>query len=492
MYKALTLNIEKNDPFKFYFGLIACFIVTIGIFLSFIHLGDLKTDGSIFAAVALKDLNGGTLYINAWENKPPAIFYLIEVFLLIVPNTVYAVFYLTLSSFLLTSFCLYIIILNNLKSYSASILFTILAIFFTIYGNNIGDGLCTEIYGTLCILISIVLLLLYQNTNRNVYLIASSMILGLSFWFKEPFVFVCFVLLVINLQSLQSRKLKLYYALSIIIPSFIIIVLLYSQNSLFGYIESIKYNISYLNLEEAISLKVKINDLYKNLIYPILTATLFFSYLAYKTLINNKTSKEALFQLLFFLSTCIIFGLSPHNFGHYYYPTFTLIFIVFSKIYSLYFQAYNIKLKWPLILICIYTFYRIDETQKPNWTFEIRPLVNDKFVTYLKKQKGKTLFVDYVVKGDYYLKSGLTYPSFLPVALPIHFGENPSGLKNRERIWKELSSNPPDFLITTYTNSYFSWYLPDSKFYENNYYKIDSILPADDNILYLWKHKTNK
>lgn len=70
MYKALTLNIEKNDPFKFYFGLIACFIVTIGIFLSFIHLGDLKTDGSIFAAVALKDLNGGTLYINAWENKP--------------------------------------------------------------------------------------------------------------------------------------------------------------------------------------------------------------------------------------------------------------------------------------------------------------------------------------------------------------------------------------------------------------------------------------
>lgn len=153
----------------------------------------------------------------------------------------------------MTSFCLYIIILNNLKSYSASILFTILAIFFTIYGNNIGDGLCTEIYGTLCILISIVLLLLYQNTNRNVYLIASSMILGLSFWFKEPFVFVCFVLLVINLQSLQSRKLKLYYVFSIIIPSFIIIVLLYSQNSLFGYIESIKYNISYLNLEESIS-----------------------------------------------------------------------------------------------------------------------------------------------------------------------------------------------------------------------------------------------
>ncbi len=492
MYKALTLNIEKNDPFKFYFGLITCFIVTIGIFLSYIHLGELKTDGSIFSAVAFKDINGGTLYVDAWENKPPAIFYLIELFLLIIPNGINAVFYLAFSSFLLTSFCLYIIILNNLKSYTTSVLFTVLAIFFTVYGNNIGDGLCTEIYGTLCILLSMVLVIVYQNRNKSVYLIASSIILGLSFWFKEPFVFVCLVLLVINLQSLKTLKSKLCYAFSIIIPSLILIALLYAQNALSGYIESIKYNISYLNLEEAISLKVKINDLYINLLYPILTATLFFSYLGYKALINKKTSQETLFQLLFFFSTCIIFGLSPHNFGHYYYPTFTLIFIVFSKIYSLYFQAYNLKLKWPLILICIYTFYQIDETQKPNWTFEIKPAVNDKFVSYLNKQRGKTLFVDYVVKGDYYIKSGLTYPSFLPVALPIHFGENPSGLKNRERIWIELSSHPPDFLITTYTNSYFSWYLPDPKFYENNYFKIDSIIPTDANILYLWKHKTNK
>ena len=102
------------------------------------------------------------------------------------------------------------------------------------------------------------------------------------------------------------------------------------------------------------------------------------------------------------------------------------------------------------------------------------------------------MFVDYVVKGDYYIKSELIYPSFLPVALPIHFGENTSGLENRERIWQELSKNPPDFLITTYTTSYFSWFLPDSKFYENNYFKIDSIQPENDNVLYLWKHKSNK
>ena len=492
LYKALTSNIEKNDPFKFYFGLIASFIVTTGIFLSYIHLGELKTDGSIFSAVALKDLNGGILYVNAWENKPPGIFYLIELFFIIIPNPIYAVFVLAFIGFLTTSFCLYILILNNVKSYSASILFTSLAIFFTLFGNNIGDGLCTEIYGTLSILISMVFSIAYQNRLKNTYLIISSIFLGLSFWFKEPFIFVFITLYIINIRLIKINKSKIIYTLSAILPSLIIIALLYFQHSLEGYIDSIKYNFTYLNTDEPIALKVKINDLYTHLIHPIFTAVLFFIYLAFKTLLNKKTSSETLYQFLFLLSTCVIFGLSPHNFGHYYYPTFTLIFVVFSKIYALYFEAFNLKLKWPLILICLFSFYHIDENQKPNWTFEIKPMATDKFVKYLKGNKGKTLFVDYVVKGDYYIKSELIYPSFLPVALPIHFGENTSGLENRERIWQELSKNPPDFLITTYTNSYFSWFLPDSKFYENNYFKIDSIQPENDNVLYLWKHKSNK
>ncbi len=491
MYKALTSNIEKNDPFKFYFGLITSFIVCTGIFLSCIHLGELKTDGSIFSAVALKDLSGGVLYVNAWENKPPGIFYLIELFFIIIPNPIYAVFTLAYVSFIATSFCLYTIILNNVKSYIAGILFTSIAIFFTMYGNNIGDGLCTEIHGTLSILISMVFFMAFQNSPKSIYLIVSSISLGFSFWFKEPFIFVFIALFIINIRLIKIKKEKIIYTLSAILPSIFFIVLLYFQNSLHGYIDSIKYNFTYLNIDEPISLKVKINDLYSNLIHPILTAVLFFTYLAYKTLLNKKTSGETLAQLIFLISTGIIFGLSPHNFGHYYYPTFTLIFVVFSKIYALYFEAFNIKLTWPLILICIYTLYRIDERQKPNLTFEIKPMVSDKFVKYLKGNQGKTLFVDYVVKGDYYIKSGLIYPSFLPIALPIHFGENLSGIENRNRIWKELSKNPPDFLITTYTSSYFSWYLPDPKFYENNYYKIDSIQPENDNVLYLWKYKSS-
>lgn len=489
MYKVLTVNIEEKDPFKFYFGLLTSIIVTTGIFLSFIQLGDIKTDGSIFASVALKDLNGGVLYIDAWENKPPGIFYLIEFFLLIVPNPIYALFIMAYTAFILTSVCLYILILNNIKSYSASILFTSIAIFFTVYKNNIGEGLCTEIYGTLCILISMVFFQISNNYLRKFFQILSALFLGTAFWFKEPFILVSGMLYIIYFLDTKGYKGKLSLTLFAILPSLIFISTLYFQGALIGYFDTIKYNFNYLNKDEPIALKVKINDFYVNLIYPIIALTLFFLYLGYKALVNIKTSRETLLQLLFLLSACSIFAISPHNFGHYYYPAFTLIFVIFSRFYGLYSEAYNNQFKWPLIVLCVFTFYKIDETQKPNWTFAIKAPVKDNFEKYLSQQKGKTLFIDYVTKGAYYLKTGLLYPTFLPLALPVHFGENPSGIENRKKIWNELSQNPPDFIITTYTGSYFSWYLPDSKFYENNFEKIDSIMPIDDNILYLWRHK---
>lgn len=489
MHKILTSNIDKDEAFKFYFGLGVCIAATIGLFLSFVQPGDLKTDGSIFAAVALKDLQSGGLYLNAWENKPPGIFFTIELFLWLIPNAVYAVFTLALSGFILTAACLYVVILNNLKSYSSSILLTLIALYFTVYENNIADGLCTEIYGTLCILLSMVFMQIFKKNEKIAALMLSASFIGLSFWYKEPIVFISITLYFISLQFIQSNKNKIIYSISMAIPSILIVVLLYFKGSFWGYIDSIKYNLAYLNLEESISLKVKINDFYTRLIYPLLTLTLFFSYLGYKALVDRKTSREVLFQILFLLSTFVVFALSPHNFGHYYYPAFTLIFVVFSRLFALYFEAKHVKLKWPLIAICVFTFYRIDETQKPDWTFKIKPIQEDQFVRFLKDKKDKTLFVDYVVKGDYYIKTGMLFPTFLPVALPIHFGENKSGFLNRERIWKDLSSNPPDYLITTYTNSYFSWFLPESKFYENNYQKIDSILPANENVLYLWQHK---
>ena len=40
----------------------------------------LSSDSSLFAEVARVDLNGGTLYLDRWDNKPPVVFWYLEVF----------------------------------------------------------------------------------------------------------------------------------------------------------------------------------------------------------------------------------------------------------------------------------------------------------------------------------------------------------------------------------------------------------------------------
>jgi hypothetical protein len=60
----------------------------------------------------------------------------------------------------------------------------------------------------------------YQNRLKNTYLIISSIFLGLSFWFKEPFIFVFITLYIINIRLIKINKSKIIYTLSAILPSF--------------------------------------------------------------------------------------------------------------------------------------------------------------------------------------------------------------------------------------------------------------------------------
>lgn len=466
----------------------------LGLFMAMIQPGVLYTDGGIFSAIALKDLHGGTLYLNAWENKPPGLFYLIELFYLIIPNHVYALYILAISVFLITAACQFYIVYRQTESFGLSLIVAFIASYFTVYKNNIAEGLVTEIYGSACIIMGIAAYTHYMQHKQFRMLLLGACSVGASFWFKEPFLLLYIAAMIMFLLQLKHGHEKIKLIASSLIPSIICLLLLgistdeTGQLALHGFIESIQYNLSYVQSEQTIALKTKLNDLYEHLLVYGAGFLLIMVYMTHQLVFKLKLYKVAASAWLILLASAFIFISSPYNFGHYYYPFFALFYVVFALLYGAYNQQYKHALLFTVGILGLFQMYSIDK-QPIKIHYDIQPYQEDNIVKTLKKHPNKTLFIDYVDKGGYYVKSGLSYPTFLPVALQVHFNESTQGLQNRARIWKELSEHKPDFLITTHTTSYFSWFLPDPDFYKSNYTKIDSVLKADDNPVFLWQLK---
>lgn len=487
MLNIFVTNINSSEQSKFYFGLVCTIAISIGLFLSIIQPGYLLTDGGIFSAIALKDLNNGTLYIDSWENKPPAIFFLIELFFILIPNNVYALFILALLAIISIGICLYYLIYTYINSFFTSLFLTCIALYFTIKENTIGDGLYTEIYGTLCILLSMVFMEMYSK-NKNIKLnILSAIFLGLAPWFKEPFFILCLPLLVLYFKTLLDKKIRIYFLLSTLIPAICFIILLLFKGSFGAFIDMILYNFQYLNSEENSTFTLKVNNFYDVIISPLLALTLLVCLMIYKTIIDTRTRYNTILYLILFAISVYFVLVSPYNFGHYYFPSFVIFFVVISKIYQNYTIISGQNFKIPLILILLYSMYKIDNIKKPKFKYQIEVYKPDKISSFLKNKFGKTLFVEYVAASEYYVKTGLIYPTYLPVGLPVHFLENQNGIQNRNKIEKELTTKRPDYIISTYTPSYFTWKFSKPLYNEELYEKIDSINETDKNVIYLWE-----
>lgn len=484
-----SINLPKaEDKHKIYFGFAAIAFIATGMILQYIQPGIIHTDGGLFGSVAYKDLNGGTLYADAWENKAPGIFYLLELFLLVSPDPVTAMFAAAFSGLFTISLSLFYIFYKCFKSLSASLLFTPIALFFTIYKNNIGDGLYTEIFGMAFLLLGFAFSLKDTTTLSSVRI--SLILSGTAFWFREPFILMVLPQ-VIGIYLLNKSKIKGFSVLLFtLIPSLFFCSLLLINGAFAGFIDMLKYNFFYIGHEDVVSYKVKLNELYQNFFYKILPLLFFTVFITWQSLKLSEIKHQVLCSLGVLIASSALIMASPHNFGHYYFPVFVYFFVYAAYVYGL-LQSKSLGLKLPLIILCIYTLYQLDDSQKTKLNFTITPFQSDKIIEFLKKEKGKTLFVDYVTRADLYLKTEKVPVTFVPVALPVHFQSNAYGLKNRERIWQDLSKNKPDYLITTYTTAYFSWFLPETEFYNKHYEKIDSLKKPDEDILILWRRKNH-
>src|SRR5690606_28935770 len=216
-------------------------------------------------------------------------------------------------------------------------------------------------------------------------------------------------------------------------------------------------------------------------------------YLLYLTprILTLKKNQVQIKMTWILLASCILIGLiSPYYFDHYYHPLFAFTFILPAVYYSALKGEGNYKTVF--VIVALISMWTIGDTYSPKLKFKIEPYTEDHLVKRLKSEPDASLFVDYVEASSYYIRSEKAHHAFLPVGLWIHFGEHEMGEKNREQIWKDLSENPATYLLTTYTTARFSWSLPDTKFYENHYEKVDSLKREGKLDLYLWKLKNNR
>ncbi len=483
-----TLNINNNKPSqsKIWFAYLSLGLISVFLLLSFLQPGYLEIDGSIFSSVALKISKGGTLYVDAWDNKPPGIFYLIALFYAFVPNNVYALFVMSYIFLIINVFCLFFLIQRALQTVLFSVLFCSIALVFILNHNIIMDGLFTEIYGTAFVLSSWVFLIVYQEKRKNKFLYLSFLLLGFSFWFKEPFIFVALALLAYYFFKIKQNKLFFKGFLFFLMPSGFFVVLLLINHSLLPFIEIIKYNFYYIEDDKGVNYMVKVDSYVKHLLrYFYIWMVPLFLFL-FRIINEKKHFLETVLLLGIFLSSTLFVFISPYDFGHYYFPSFVLFFLIIVKFQEL-FNLLNRSNILIFYALTVYTLYKINDLNLAQFKYEMEPYKEDVITQHLKKEKNKTLFVAFVEQGSYYVKSDCVFPTFLPLELPLHFRDNLKGKQNSVRFWKNLRTNHPDYIIKNYAEPHFDWYIADSNFITLNYHLVDSSVVNSNRKAFLYR-----
>ena len=243
----------KSHPFTFAFSLLA-YIALIIIYLigskelfARLHfeLQEIAScDANLFFAVGHFMAKGFRPYLDAYENKPPMIFFISELSYLMTGN-----YYLVnISSFLcflnvlLTpiAICLVIAIKRKMSLLSSSLMTIIVAIislFLTLYAHHKSGEIMCEIFGASALMDSLLCLLIISKDKKTRFyhpcIILSGFFFGVATMFKEPFALLgifAFLMVVENKKDLLN---KVIYPLGYgVLTAFLILLV---TNAIEGY-----------------------------------------------------------------------------------------------------------------------------------------------------------------------------------------------------------------------------------------------------------------
>ncbi len=486
--KMRSLSFNNLSPrTQFYLGLLAANILTLGYIFGNIHPGELDTDGGIFAAIAYKELHGGTLYVDAYENKPPGIFYFLEIFLSLIPHKVYALYCFSAFNILALTNGLWLLAYRLLKSVWISLL--ILASFILLTVNNyfMSDGLYTEILGSAFMIWSLYTYHLYCDKGQLKYVYISALFIGTAVWLKEPFVFLAFPIAVMWAIKLKAVRAILKMLAVLLLPSFLFVLILWVRGSLIGFVEMELCNFGLTGTKKGLISGGQMEVLWGGVLHPLLIIVIMVLWYAIKSIVKRELRPIVLFNAILLLgSLCFIF-VSPINYAHYYLPFTVLLFYNLIS-FSFYEQQYYSGSRILLTLLLVYSVWKLDQDYVRRFKISFKAYQPDSITETLRHNADATLFIDLSSASEYYIKSEKVFPAFMAIPIIVHFGNDAEGSKKLNRMYEELKTIRPDYLITNASYSEMYHRFPDQTLYTVGYEKKDSVVKYGETI-FLWKRK---
>lgn len=416
------------------------------------------TDAGIFSAVAMEMLNGHQLYAEVFESKPPAIF-LLNALSLLIGREYHAIriteLLLLLGSavLLLSRFRIY------LKNIWAGLCLAFIFFGFLLQPELYSKGNQTELYATLCLLNGFALLI---PQNRNALTTFSGgFFLALSPWFREFFAPAALITLVYFFY-INPRRERIRLSSGFALPFLLFALWMTFSQGWTSWFDYLQYQFSYGShaqesyLHEYSSLEWTLR-MYRELLFnhywwPMAVALLLLL-AGFVPALNRKLKGLPVLASVLSMLQFAILSQSGYHFGHYYYLA------IFPWILCLlwFFKSTVFILPKPnffFLLIAIFSVLMLKPSRPMSDLFKggLKGYTPDAITIYLRQHKSPAdrLYCDRASAGHYYadtyMHSGLKFP--LPIyhyfSLPMS-GHHPEYTASQQL--RKMQQQPPRFVI---------------------------------------------
>jgi hypothetical protein len=222
------------------FGVI--FFATIARHPSF---GAMSRDGGAFAYCGQQIVNGGLLYRDCWDNKPPAIYY-VNAAVIAIGGPKQWNLWLAQAIWLAITAVAFYKILSKIWGGSVAFLCTALMLLTLLHPTFFQDGNLTETYALLPIVLTLGTFVGYIKTNKRFYLIGIGLFTAISFLFKPTYISVGLaaglILTYLCIRQRQLRRLMIEWGLilgSFLAPLFLVAAYWAAHNDLYDLVYAV-------------------------------------------------------------------------------------------------------------------------------------------------------------------------------------------------------------------------------------------------------------
>lgn len=185
---------------------LANFIIQISVEPGYVNMG---TDSGTFAYCGQVIHNGGLMYRDCWDNKPPAVYYLNAAAIGLGGSNPFAI-WLFQATWLAVAVVVYFLLLDHIwehKGLAALGAFTLLL--FVLYPGIFQGGNFTETYDILVVVLALVAFWEYLRSGRKAWLVALGILAAAGFLLKPTYIAVEFsAAAVIAYLSIRRREMK--------------------------------------------------------------------------------------------------------------------------------------------------------------------------------------------------------------------------------------------------------------------------------------------